>query len=70
MTEQEASLIIRMEMALSDEGIGVRNPAPEDATVIATALKVAGHLFDEHYDLWEHGLVPSDAHIPQCDRPH
>jgi hypothetical protein len=70
MTEQEASLIIRMEMALADEGISAKNPAPEDAIVIATALKVAGHLFDEHYDLWEAGLIPGTAHIPRCDKPH
>lgn len=70
MTEQEASLIIRMEMALAEEGISAKDPAPEDATVIATALKVAGHLFDEHYDLWEAGLVPGTTHIPQCDKPH
>jgi hypothetical protein len=70
MTEQEASLIIRMEMALADEGIGAKNPSPEDSIVIATALKVAGHLFDEHYDLWEAGLIPGTAHIPRCDKPH
>lgn len=70
MTEQEASLIIRMDMALAEEGIGVRNPAPEDTAVYETALRVAGHLFDEHYELWENGLVDSSVHIPRCTKPH
>lgn len=70
MTEQEASLIIRMGMALADEGIGAKDPAPEDEAVIDTALKVAGHLFDEHYELWETGLVPDSVHVPRCTKPH
>lgn len=77
MTEQEASLIIRMELALADEGISARRPVvdgehvdqPEaDRAVLEEAVRVAGHLFDEHYDLWDAGLVPGEVHLPRCDK--
>lgn len=70
MTEQEASLIIRMELALVDEGIGPKRPAPEDREVLEEAVRVAGHLFDEHYELWEANLVPADVHFARCAKPH
>lgn len=71
MTEREASLIIRMHLALMDEGIGPRPPAgdgtvEEDAAVLEEAVRVAGHLFDEHWDLWESRLVSDEAHFPRC----
>lgn len=75
MTEQEASLIIRMEMALADEGIGPKHlvvdgkyvmPDEDDKAVLSEAVRVAGHLFDEHYDLWDIGLVPDEVHFPRC----
>ncbi|MEU0950474.1 hypothetical protein ABZ379_48825 [Streptomyces canus] len=74
MTEQEASLIIRMHLALSDEGIGPKRSTsngssvtPEtDAAILAEAVRVAGHLFDPHFDLWDSGLVPTEAHAPKC----
>jgi hypothetical protein len=74
MTEPEASLIIRMHLALSDEGIGpkrsTRNgesvPPEADASVLAEAVRVAGHLFDEHFDLWDSGLVTGEVHVPRC----
>jgi hypothetical protein len=77
MTEQEASLIIRMELALADEGISARRPVVDgeyvdqsdaDRAVLDEAVRVAGHLFDEHYDLWEAGLVPSETHSARCDK--
>lgn len=75
MTEQEASLIIRMEMALAYEGIGPKPlvvdgeyvmPDEADKEVLNKAVRVAGHLFDEHYDLWDNGLVPDEVHFPRC----
>lgn len=75
MTEQEASLIIRMEMALADEGIGPKHlvvdgayvmPHEADKEVLNEAVRVAGHLFDEHFDLWDCGLVPDEIHFPRC----
>lgn len=75
MTEQEASLIIRMEMALAYEGIGPKDlvvngeyvtPTAEDAAVLAEAVRVGGHLFDEHYDLWDNNLIPDEVHFPRC----
>jgi hypothetical protein len=74
VTEQEASLIIRMHLALSDEGIGPKRSTrnggsvtPEmDASVLAEAVRVAGHLFDAHFDLWDSGLVPTEVHMPGC----
>ncbi|GAB2331730.1 hypothetical protein [Streptomyces variabilis] len=73
MTEREASLIIRMHLALLDEGIGPRPPTgkgtPEDDTaVLAEAVRVAGHLFDEHWDLWESRLISDEVHVPRCDQ--
>ena len=77
MTEQEASLIIRMELALTDEGISARRPVVDgeyvdqsdaDRAVLEEAVRVAGHLFDEHHDLWEAGLVPDETHFPRCDK--
>lgn len=75
MTEQEASLIIRMELALTDEGIGARRPVVDgeyvdqreaDRAVLDEAVRVAGHLFDECYDLWDAGLIPDEVHFPRC----
>ena len=75
MTEQEASLIIRMYLALADEGIGPKrmsrdgervDTSQEDDTVFDEAVRVGGHLFDEHFDLWDSGLVPDDVHFPRC----
>lgn len=77
MTEQEASLIIRMELALAEEGIGPKqlvvdgeriDQSDDDRRVLEEAVRVAGHLFDEHYDLWDAGLVTDEAHLPRCDR--
>lgn len=77
MTEQEASLIIRMELALVDEGIGPKSlsingkyvdPVEDDQRVLQEAVRVAGHLFDEHWDLWDAGLVPDEVHFPRCVR--
>jgi hypothetical protein len=74
VTEPEASLIIRMHLALTDEGIGPKrrafsgdpvDPAVDEA-VLAEAVRVAGHLFDEHLDLWDSGLIPDDVHFPRC----
>lgn len=75
MTEQEASLIIRMELALTYEGIGPKqlyvdgkyvDPVEEDRRVLQEAVRVAGHLFDEHYDLWDADLVTDEVHFPRC----
>lgn len=74
MNEQEASLIIRMHLALTDEGIGPKRPMGSggpvptagDAAVLAEAVRVAGHLFHGHWELWESGLVSDEAHIPGC----
>lgn len=77
MTEQEASLIIRMELALTDEGIGPKqlvvdgervDRSDEDRRVLEEAVRVAGHLFDEHYDLWDAGLIAGEVHLPRCDK--
>jgi hypothetical protein len=79
MTEPEASLIIRMHLALTDEGIGPKHPtetggsdpAAEDSAVLAEAVRVAGHLFHPHWELWESGLVSDEVHIPGChDHAH
>lgn len=74
MTEPEASLIIRMHLALTDEGIapkrratgGVPVDPAVDSAVLAEAVRVAGHLFDEHFDLWDSGLVSDEVHYPRC----
>ncbi|MEU9670397.1 hypothetical protein AB0E25_33455 [Streptomyces bobili] len=77
MTEQEASLIIRQNLALADEGIGPRRAVVDgeyvdqseaDSKVLDEAVRVAGHLFDEHYDLWDAGMVPNEVHLPRCDK--
>lgn len=65
-----ASLIIRMELALMDQGIGPRgleyvmsmtsdeaiDTTQDDRAVLAQAVKVAGHLF-HGYELREAGLL-------------
>lgn len=64
-----ASLIIRMELALMDEGIGAKalwdggtneaqqvDTAADDRAVLGQAVKVAGHLFHT-YELREAGLL-------------
>ena len=70
MDEQTASLIIRMELALCDEGIGphdlayvtsatgaeAMNTPEDDRAVLKQAVKVAGHLFTD-YALQEAGLL-------------
>lgn len=75
MTEQTASLIIRMQLALIDEGIGPKRPvvngqyvdqSEADKAVRDEAVRVAGHLFDEHFDLWDFGLVSDEVHFPRC----
>lgn len=66
MTEQEASLIIRQHIALTDEGIGPApiyvgdervTPVEDDNRVLDEAVRVAGHLFEE-WRLKDCGLVP------------
>jgi hypothetical protein len=65
MNEQTASLIIRQNIALGDEGIGPArrevdgqwaDDSAADNLVIAEAVRVAGHLFSE-YQLVESGLI-------------
>lgn len=69
MDVRTASLIIRMELALTDEGIGAKalwdggtneaqqvDTAADDRAVLGQAVKVAGHLFHA-YELREAGLL-------------
>ena len=65
MTEQEASFIIRAQMALSDEGIGVCYTKEYDATVVKKAMKIAGYEFDQH-TLWDYNLISDEEHFSSC----
>lgn len=46
MNLETAFLILRMEIALADEGVGPHDPQPTDPDLIAEAVKVAGHLIE------------------------
>lgn len=61
MNVNVASFLIRCQIALVEEGIGPRNGIPEDREVLADAVRVAGHLFDEH-ELWNYEVIPDEAH--------
>lgn len=60
-----ASLLIRQEMALTDEGIGPSGPLPADRAVLDWAVKTAGHLFDSHR-LWDYDLLSTADHAHHC----
>jgi hypothetical protein len=63
MKIETASLIIRLELSLAENGANFRGPEePADTDVIAKAVQVAGHLFHPH-DLALYGLVTSDELI-------
>lgn len=62
MNVKVAEFLIRCQMAMVEEGIGPRDDLPEDVEILAEAVKVAGHLFNEH-ELWDVGLVASADHI-------
>jgi hypothetical protein len=72
MDEQTASLIIRMAMALSDEGIGPLcamsdgervDTSTADTAVLTDAVRVAGKHFTT-FQLWDAGLIPGEQHMP------
>lgn len=65
MNKYVASLIIRMDMALSDEGIGPKNGKKEDSNIINEAVKFVTDEFDDH-TLWNYGYVSDKDHIPRC----
>ena len=44
MNLETASLILRMQIALIDEGIGPHNPQPGDETLVQEAVRLADHL--------------------------
>jgi len=62
MNEQEASFVIRAQMALADEGIGVCYPKEYDAAVIKKAVKIAGSKFDKH-TLRDYSLISDEEHF-------
>lgn len=70
MTRAEASLIIRMELALAGEGIGARDPEPGDAEILKEAVRIAGDLFDPHWDLWDNDLITDEDHVHRCLHRH
>jgi hypothetical protein len=49
MDEDEAYLILRQAMALTDEGITAKDPLDTDAALIRQAVQVAGHRLNQ----WE-----------------
>jgi hypothetical protein len=42
VTEQEASLILRLDAALAGEGLGPEDPQPGDDSLIAEAARLCG----------------------------
>lgn len=70
MNVNVASFLIRCQIAMVDEGIGPRDAVPQDRAVLAEAVEVAGHLFDEH-ELWDVGIIDDDQHDRlNCKAPY
>lgn len=69
MTPQEANLIIRMQVALVNEGIGYRDQQPEDAYILRKATMIAIQNGFSHHELWDAYLVTDQEHLDRgCDK--
>lgn len=66
MKIETASLIIRLELSLAENGANFWGPQElADTDVIAKAVRTAGHLFHPH-DLELYGLISGDERIRLC----
>jgi len=63
MKIETASLLIRLDLSLTESGANFRTPEESgDADVMAKAVQTAGHLFHPH-DLALYGLITQDELI-------